>query len=203
MPSKNVIKIDIPESYYHVYARGVAKSVIFKDNEDYSVYLNLLKRYLSDQPVKDPLGREYPHLAAKIELLAFCLMPNHVHLLVYQYDEGMMTQLMRGVMTSYSRYFNDKYHRTGPLFESRYKASRISHDVYLRHISRYIHLNPKQWRHWEWSSLPYYREHKAEWVKPQRILELFDSKKAYDTFVTDYEECKEKIDIYKHQLAGE
>ena len=69
-------------------------------------------------------------------------MPNHIHLLVYQHQPQAMAQFMRSVLTSYSRYFNKRYKRSGSLFESRYKASLISDDAYLEHISRYIHLNP-------------------------------------------------------------
>jgi putative transposase len=146
MPSRNILKIDIPHSYYHVYARGGSRQTIYNDAEDYSVFLNLFKRYLSKEPIKDPAGRKYPHFAESIELLAFCLMPNHFHILLYQHDEKTISSLMRGLMTSYSRYFNKKYNRSGPLFESRYKSSRISDDAYLMHISRYIHLNPKRWK---------------------------------------------------------
>ncbi len=202
MPRRNVIKIDIPESYYHIYARGNSRRETFLDREDYATFLNLFKRYLSKQQMISPFGAVYPHLFGKLELLSYCLMPNHFHLLVYQEKQGTMPQLMRGLMTSYSRYFNKKYQLSGSLFESRYKASMITNEAYLQHISRYIHLNPRQWRDYPYSSLPYYQgKQTAEWVQPERILRLFDSIAEYQTFVEDYEANKQILDDIKSELA--
>lgn len=202
MASKNRLKDYVDDSYYHVYNRGVNKRKIFLDSDDYAVFLNLLKRYLSKKPVKDNKQREYDWLYERLELLAFCLMPNHFHLLVYQHDEQAMTRLMRGVMTSYTTYFNKKYKRIGPLFQDRFKASRITEDPYLLHISRYIHLNPSSYKTWEFTSLPYYMSEKnAEWVRPERILDLFE-KNSYAKFVSDYESHKKVLDDLKHELAN-
>ena len=143
MPSRNVLKIDVAEQYYHVYARGASRQNIFLEPVDYEVYLKLFRRYLSSEEIRDSAGIPYTKLHESIELLCYCLMPNHFHLLVYQIDEGAMQRLMRGVMTAYSRYFNKKYQRSGSLFESRYKASLITSDTYLFHVSRYIHLTQK------------------------------------------------------------
>lgn len=203
MPAKNSLKQDIEDSYYHVYSRGVNRAPIFNTEIDYVVFLSLLKRYLSTKPTKNNNGTVYPHLHYDIELLAFCLMPNHFHLLVYQSSQAAMQQLMRGVLTSYSMYFNKKYKRSGPLFEGRYKATLISSEPYLMHISRYIHLNPKKWRTYGYSSLGYYRgELSAQWLKPGRIIELFDSLGDYLNFVEDYEAHKQQLDQIKTILAG-
>ncbi len=105
MPGKNRVKVYAPDSYYHIYNRGVNKRSIFLDNYDYSVFLNLLKRYLGKEQAKDKSGREYNNLYGDIELLAFCLMPNHFHLLLYQKDENAMSTLMHGVTTSYTIVF--------------------------------------------------------------------------------------------------
>ena len=78
----------------------------------------------------------------------------------------------------------------------------ITNDTYLQHISRYIHLNPKNYKNWHFSSLPYYLEKQtASWVQPHRILELFDDKKEYANFVNDYKDYKETLDEIKHELA--
>ncbi|MGH7237985.1 MAG: transposase, partial [Candidatus Saccharimonadales bacterium] len=126
------------------------------DEGDYAVFLNLLKRYLDDRPARDSSGRPYDWLHDDLDLAAFCLMPNHFHLLIYQTKSEAMTRLLRGVATSYTTYFNKKHNRIGPLFQDRFKASMILRDDYLQHISRYIHLNPKNYKSWEFSSLPYY-----------------------------------------------
>ena len=202
MPRRNVLKIDSDDSYYHIYTRGVNKQPVFAQAEDYKVFLNLLKRYLSISPTKDKNGAMYPHFYSKLELLCFCLMPNHIHLLVYQKDKGAMQSLMRGVMTSYSRYFNKSQARSGPLFESRYKASRVDKQTYLEHISRYIHLNPRSWRNYAYSSLPYFvKNWHAEWLMPGRVLNIFRSPEEYKNFLKDYESYKQTLDEIKAELA--
>ncbi len=202
MPSRNRIKAYAPDSYYHIYNRGVEKRQIFLDDQDYAVFLSLLKRYLSGEDYKDHLGRVYEDLSAEVELLAFCLMPNHFHLLLYQSTEQGMTRLLRRAMTSYSMYFNRKYKRVGTLFQDRFKASRITENEYLQHISRYMHLNPKDYKTWEFSSLSYYFDHKkAKWLKPDKILGMF-TPGEYKKFMTDYEDHKKVMDELKYELAN-
>jgi len=203
MPARNALKDDVTDSYYHIYSRGVNRSVIFREEKDYVVFLSLLKRYLSKKQAKDKNGSVYPHFYNHIELLAFCLMKNHFHLLVYQVEREAMQKLMRGVMTSYSMYFNRKYHRTGPLFEGRYRATMITDETYLTHISRYIHLNPPDWRSYHYTSLSHYLEFtSSEWVVPGRILDLFSSKNEYWAFLADYEDHEKHLKLIKHTLAN-
>lgn len=202
MPNRNIVKTYRSDSYYHIYNRGLNKQNVFIDTADYAVFLNLLKRYLSSEPVKDSKDRQYESLHGQLELLAFCLMPNHFHILIFQKDGEVMTKLLRAISISYTMYFNKKYKRSGPLFQERFKASLIDRDEYLLHISRYIHLNPDQYRTWEFSSLPYYlAEKKAEWIRPERILGLFDAGE-YKKFVDDYSENKQIIDEFKSELAN-
>lgn len=204
MPGRNINKLYLEDTYYHLYTRGVNKRPIFYDDEDYSVFLNLFKRYLSDKPVKDKQGREYPTFTNEVELLAYCLMPNHLHLLVFQVDTQAIAKLMKCILATYGMYFNKKYQRVGPLFQSRFRASMITNDSYLQHISRYIHLNPKNYKKWAYSSLPFYLgNQKAEWCKPKKIMELFDNMpKLYGQFVSDYEENKKVLDEIKYELAN-
>ena len=204
MPSRNVLKVDIPDSYYHIYARGASRQEIFREAADYYVFLELFRRYLSPEEIKDSAGIPYTKLHDDIELLCYCLMPNHFHLLAYQINEHAMQRLMRGVMTAYSRYFNKKYDRSGGLFESRYKASRISSDEYLMHITRYIHLNPKRWRNYPYSSLRSYVEaNDTDWLQERRIIELYKSRASYLEFVEDYEAVKESLAMIKAELAND
>lgn len=203
MPSRNVLKDDLPETYYHVYFRGGNRSRIFRDAADFEKMLQLFARYLSLEEVKNSAGISFPNYHYKLELNAFCLMPNHVHLLIYQRQQGAMTEFMRSLLTSYSMYFNKRHKRSGPLFESRYKASRITDDSYLDHITRYIHLNPRSWQDYEYSSLPYYLQQVTdEWLEPKRILENFSNPEEYLQFVKDYEQNKEMLDILKLELAN-
>ncbi len=201
MPSRNIVKIYAEDGFYHVYNRGVNKQDIFLDAKDYSVFLNLLKRYLDSSPAKDPKGREYDNYFADIDLLAFCLMPNHFHLFLEQRSSDSMTKLLRSVTGAYTIYFNKKYKRVGPLFQSRYKASLVNSEAYFSHISRYIHRNPHDFKDWEWSSFPYYLvDKKEDWLKPDFVLGEFDGPEYYNEFVESYKPSKE-VDRFKGFLV--
>lgn len=204
MPSRNILKVDVPESYYHVYARGASKQQIFLEEQDYIYFLSLFERYLSKQQAVSKTGMAYPNYYREIDLVCYCLVTNHFHILLYQQEEGGMTKLMRGIMTSYSRYFNIKYKRSGALFESRYKASRIDQQNYLEHISRYIHLNTRYWKNYPYSSIGYYIKAKAltpEWLHPERILGLFKDNTEYTVFMQDHESHKQMLDEIKYGVA--
>ena len=200
----NIIKVYAADHYYHAYSRGVARQQVFFDDQDYTYFLSLLKRYLSAEPAKHSGHGVYPHYGKRIVLLAYCLMSNHIHLLLYQKDETAMVEFMRSLMTSYSMYFNKKYRRVGPVFQSRYRASLISQDNYLEHITRYVHLNPKDWESYPFSSINYYKGlATAEWISPEKILELFPNKDQYIEFVRDYEGYKAMLDEIHWELADQ
>ena len=192
MPSRNRVKVYGADCCYHVYNRGVDRCKIFLDDDDYSVFCNLLKRYLSNRTACDIKGRAYPNLSSNLELLAFCLMPNHFHIMLFTHDKDSLTSLLRNVCTSYSVYFNKKYQRIGHLFQDCYKAVLVSNDAYFLHLSRYIHLNPKDHRNWAASSLNAYlgRQHLA-WLKPERVLQNFTAKE-YEAFLSEYDKTKKK-----------
>jgi len=202
MPAKNVVKLYASRSVYHVYNRGNNKQKIFLESADYAAFLNLLKRHLSKVITSDKLGRQYKNWHGNIELLAFCLIPNHFHLLLYQKHNSVITQLMKSITVSYSGYFNAKYSRTGHVFQGVFRASLIEEEPYWQHISRYIHLNPRNWKSWEWSSLPYYlNKRRADWINPKRILETFEETN-YLEFVSDYEDHKTMLDELKYITAN-
>jgi len=204
MPGRNIIKQYGADQYYHLYSRGVAKQPVFLDNEDYTYFLGLFKRYLSSEQTVSNARVKYPWHGENLVLLSYCLMSNHIHLLIFQRAESAMVEFMRSLMTSYSMYFNRKYKRVGPVFQSRYRASRISENNYLEHISRYIHLNPREWKRYEYSSLRYFTgEAQAEWIDPTQILEIFPSREQYLEFVQDYEGHKEMLDEIHWELADQ
>ena len=130
MPRRN--QIFIPGGYYHVYNRGHNKQPIFLHYKDYKRYITRLKEYLDKHPVT---------------LLAFCLMPNHIHLLLRQDGDESLDRFIHRLHTAYTKYFNIKYERVGSVFQSRFKAKLIETDEYLLHVSRYIHLNPIELLH--------------------------------------------------------
>jgi putative transposase len=207
MPQRNTVKIFSPNTYYHVYSRGVSGQKIFTDEIDYSIFLSLFKRYLSKNPTSDHMRRAFPHLKNSAELLAYCLMPSHFHLLVFNKKTTGLTKLMRSVITSYSLAFNKRHKRRGRLFESTYKASLIDDESYLWHISRYIHLNPQDlgldYKSYPYSSYAYYLGKKdAEWINPKRILKMHaDWLNSYPAFVDDYKEMRAEIKQIKIFLA--
>jgi putative transposase len=203
MPGKNIIKQYAAESFYHVYSRGVNKQPIFLTDKDYVVFISLLKRYLSTEPSSNASRHAYPSFSKSITLLAYALMPNHIHLLLYQEDERAMTNFMRSLLTGYSMYFNKTCKRVGPVFQSRYKASLISTDSYLEHISRYIHMNPAKWRVSDRTSLRYYLGNaEADWIKPEKIMEIFhNNPQEYLAFLEDYSGQKEMLEEIKWELA--
>lgn len=205
MPSRNIIREFAADNYYHVYNRGVEKRPIFLDDQDYSVFLGLLKRYITGVNESKTNRYKVESMANKLDLLAYCLMPNHFHLLFYQKNDIGVSEIMRRLSTGYVMYFNHKYKRVGALFQGNYKASRINAEDYLHHISRYIHMNPEDYEKWPYSSLKYYSTDEQNlWLNTQRLLDLFDgSKKQYMNFVRDYKDNKNELSMLKWQLAND
>ncbi len=124
-----------------------------------------------------------------IDLVSYCLMPNHFHLLVRQHDNNGISELMRCLNTKYVMYFNKRHSRVGGLYQDAYKACFVDSDSYLMHLSRYIHLNPKGLRRshkvFPYSSYKYYIDKKKPpiWLKPESVMELFKNKTQYAEFV--------------------
>lgn len=200
MPIRNTTKeYDVP-AYYHVYNRGTGNEPIYLDDQDRSKFLSLFARHLdtSDTSTKTN-GTEYDKY--DLELVAYCLMGNHFHLLVYQEsDPQTITQLMRSVATAYTMYFNLKYKRHGHLFQSIFKASRITDDAYLLHITRYIHMNPRSYLRYKWSSIAYYMGTEApDWLNPDRVNDMSPSQ--YREFLESYEGKQAELELLKRQLA--
>lgn len=204
MPSRHIVKQFASDSYYHVYNRGVSGQKIFLDSIDKKYFLNILARHLDpNSTITKSGGLPYQKFNDELELLCYCLMGNHFHLLLFQKDNPTaLTAFMRPVLTAYTMYFNRKYKRTGPLFQSIYKSSSISDDSYLLHITRYIHLNPRNYRTYHYSSLSAYLGQPHEpWLQPARILALFEGDN-YMVFLEDYIDHKAMFESLKTELAN-
>lgn len=202
MPTKNSRKIYVAGQYYHIYSRGIDKKPLFREDSDYEFFLSLFKRYLSTEDQFNTSRVKYPSFKNDVQIIAFCLMSNHIHLLLFQKNEQGMKKLMQSVMTSYSMYFNQKYEHYGPVFQGRYLASLIDKDNYLEHISRYIHLNPKEYLKYPYSSLQYYLGSKnADWLTIKPIMNAFKGSSDYLRFVSDYVAHKKILDEIKYELA--
>lgn len=207
MPKRNALKQYGANQFYHVYNRGVAKMDIFREDNDYVYMLSLFKKYLTSEPQVDTKGRQLPNYSDRVELVAFCLMPNHYHLLFLMLSDDGLAELMRSVMTAYSMYFNRKYKRVGGLFESRFLASRVTSDEYLWHVSRYIHLNPrdiaKGYKHYAYSSINYYRgDWFADWLHEENLVDSKDERQEYQMFVQDGAQLHDIYHRLRYELAN-
>ena len=124
MPRKP--RVEIPGGLYHVMSRGNNRRKIFRSHDDYLKFT----RIVAEQKCK-----------LSFYLYAYCLMPNHFHLLIEMQDDPV-SHIMQRVLTTYSRYHNRKYKKSGHLFQARYKSILCESDKYLGELVRYIHLNP-------------------------------------------------------------
>jgi putative transposase len=133
--------------YYHVYNRGVEKRTIFQNKSDYKRFIALLLVANSDTPVdlngcsNIPLSK-LPRGNRLVDIGAWCLMPNHFHILIKEKQKDGISLFMKKLLTGYSMYFNIKYQRKGILFERPFRAKHLNTDNYLKYIYSYIHLNP-------------------------------------------------------------
>ena len=135
--------------FYHLYSRGNDKRKIFLTDNDYRRFICSLYAANGSNPIHLSDLRQWSSQIwgqkqgeTLIDIGAYCLMPNHFHLLAREKKEGGITVFMRKLLTSYSSYFNLKHKRTGKLFEGSFKATHINDDYYLRYLYAYIHLNP-------------------------------------------------------------
>lgn len=205
MPGRNIIKTYDENGYYHVYNRGVEKRNIFLDEQDYRVFLSYLKSYLSpmDEFEKVAPSRKLKNYFGMVDLLCYCLMPNHYHLLIRQHAPTAITEFIRSVSTKYAMYFNKKYQRSGHLFQGIYRAVVIESEAQLIHLSRYIHrnpdptgLNPVGLLDYRYSSLPnYLGKIRQSWVKNREILCLFSANDAGNSYKSFLLESTDLTDI--------
>lgn len=205
MPAKNIVKQYLENSFYHIYNRGVEKRNIFLDQQDYQIFIKYLRQYLDPSLGSDPKIKS-KSLADDIHLVSYCLMPNHFHLLIRQTSKLAITKLMRSVCTKYVMYFNAKYERVGGLFQGKYKAILVDQDVYLLHLSKYIHLNPQgsdpkktiqAARDYPYSSYKdFLKEHSNSWIHPEYILSFFQiSHQSKQNPYLSYENFTENLEL--------
>ena len=150
-------KAFVSEEYYHIYNRGNSKQKIFHDQEDYFRFISLLYACNSENNFriyalnKEESPYDFERGILLVDIGAYCLMPNHFHILITQTEEGDISKFMQKLTTAYVMYYNKKYERTGSLFEGKFKSEHLDSDNYLKYIFSYIHLNPlkmidKDWK---------------------------------------------------------
>lgn len=209
------------DNFYHVYNRGVEKRLIFLDDADrkrfvfYLYFLNDQNFFsehfsrLNGQGFASAKGKRDPF----VNIVSWCLMPNHFHLLLQQRVDGGVSKFMQKLGTAYTMYFNKRRERSGVLFQGVFKSRPVAEEIYLTHMSRYIHLNPLELRYknleergvrdvnaalaflreYRWSSLPAYLEapeRKKSFdkiISTAVLLHFFDSQpKEYKRFLEEW-----------------
>jgi len=157
--------------YYHVYNRGVDKRKVFLDKWDYVRFLESMREFNRVEPIYSLYHLKRNQLSAPsapagalgaldpplIDIIAYCLNPNHYHLLVRQKKEGGISRFMQKLGAGYTCYFNEKHKRSGSLFQGKYKAKEIKSTYGLIKLSIYINCNAEihgiaKKENWIWSS---------------------------------------------------
>ena len=166
--------------YYHMTARGISGQDIFEERADYIRYLHLLKRFGEETDVK---------------ICAYCLMGNHIHLLVYDKNDNI-SRFAQKLTGTYAMYFNTKYNRPGYLFQGRFGSVPIESDIQLLRTFRYILNNPEEGGicpkdRYEWSSYSKYGN-PASFVDTTVLVEMLGSFEDYRAFLDSVEDEPEK-----------
>ena len=186
-------RIEYPGAFFHIIVRGNNRETIFRDSRDYLRYLEKLVYFCQE---------------GNVRLYAYCLMPNHIHLLL-EMARVSLSKVLQRFHTWYTMYFNRRYDRVGHVFQGRYRAILCDRDAYLLELVRYIHLNPIRAglvdspEDYPWNSHRIYiGVDKSEAVDPSFVLRQFadDSsaaRKSYRSFVMEGATQGRREDLYK------
>ena len=210
------------EEIYHVYNRGVEKRPLFLTKWDFNRFLELINYYrFVNSPVKysyfklfsgeerEKIFQELENASEKwIDILAFILMPNHIHFLLKQLKDHGISKFMAKITNSFSHFFNVKQERVGHLFQGNFKAKRVESDEQLIHVSRYIHLNPvmafliksDELESYGYSSYPEYVGGKKGFCNTGSVLGYFKSSDDYKRFVKDQADYEKQIENIEHLI---
>jgi len=150
----------VPDEFYHLYNRGTDKRIIFKSEDDYDrfqllLYISNSQENINTRNLLRNTDDLYSYESGQklVSIKAYCLMPNHYHILATPIIENGLSLFMQKLSTSYAMYFNKKYDRTGTLFEGKFKSQHVGDDRYLKYLFSYIHLNPTKLVQSRWKEL--------------------------------------------------
>lgn len=210
MPSR-VVPL-VTDEYYHVFNRGVNKLPIFNNAADYKRFVRSIKYYQVEGP-KPRLSLFTPTITKLdwnkkiVEIIAYCLMPNHFHLLIKQVKDGGVSEFLGKLSNSYTKYYNIKYRRVGPILQGEFKSVLVESNEQLLHLSRYIHLNPlvsgftKDLNDYRWSSYPEYLGLlPVGFCLTGIILDQFKTLPDYKRFISNQADYGRELQTIKHQL---
>lgn len=201
--------------FYHIFNRGSEKRDIFTQSRDYSRFQKTFYYYhfLGRKPsfskfAKSQLSSFEPNPNKKlVDIICYCLMPNHFHFLIKQLKDNGISTFISQLSNSYTKYFNTKYRRIGPLFQGAFKAVLVETDEQFIHLSRYIHLNPvvsgltKRLNDYHWSSYLEYINGKGFYCSPEEILSFYPSPDSYTEFCEDQIDYGTSLEILKHRTV--
>lgn len=205
--------------FYHIFNRGVAKAPTFLEKRDYNQAISSLSHYVFTKPpmkfsrFKELSVNERYKIIKRMEkqnklseIICYVLMPNHFHLLLKQTAENGISTFLSRFTNSYTKYFNTKHERVGPLFQGVFKSVHIDTTEQLIHLSRYIHLNPltsylvkeKTLLSYSWSSLTDYLKGNSSLINSKYILSHFGSVRQYLEFVINNRDYQRKLKQIEH-----
>lgn len=205
----NVHNRQFSEGYfYHIFNRGVEKRIIFLDESDYERFLKTMYYY----QFKGPKPRFSTHKKYKslefeknpkiVEIVCYCLMPNHFHFCLKQLEKNGITEYMSKISNSYTKYLNKKYGRVGPLFQGGFQSVFIQNEEQLMHTSRYIHLNPyvaglvKNVKDWKYSSFNEYMIYPQKGLcNAEPVMCLFKDSQKYEEFVVSHQDYAKELKL--------
>lgn len=206
---------------YHVFNRGVERRPSFTNQREFARAVDTMAFYrfanlsfkfskFSTLPREEKaefiqnINSRHSNL---IEIICYCFMPNHFHFLLKQKQENGISKFTANFTNSYTKYFNSKHDRVGPLFQGLFKAVRVESEEQLMHLSRYIHLNPVSsflikpavLDAYRWSSYPEYRGLSSQAITDKEtVLYLFSSKEQYQQFILDQISYAQELEKIKH-----
>ncbi|KKS63974.1 hypothetical protein A3A14_00285 [Candidatus Daviesbacteria bacterium RIFCSPLOWO2_01_FULL_43_38] len=210
MPSRFTPLVN--DEYYHVFNRGVNKLPIFNGVADYRRFIKTLKYYQVEGPKPRlslfmPMTTKLDWDKKIVEVICYCLMPNHFHLLLKQVKDGGITEFVGNLSNSYTRYYNTRHRRVGPILQGEFKSVLVESNEQLLHLSRYIHLNPlvsgftKDLDSYQWSSYPEYLGLlPTGFCSMGIILDQFKTLLDYKKFVLDQASYGMELEFIKHHL---
>lgn len=203
----------VNDSFYHVYNRGVEKRQTFLIERDYQRFLQTLYYYQFSGPKPRFSNRlrfknkDFDRNPKIVEIVCYCLMPNHFHLLLRQNKDHGIQEFISKLVNSYTKYFNTKHKRIGALFQGQFKAVPIETDEQLIHLSRYIHLNPfvaeitSDWKNFSYSSIQEFIGTTANpFCETRYILDFFSKSNSYGSFISDHQSYALELGKIQHQL---
>lgn len=203
----------INNEYYHVFNRGVDKRTIFADKRDMDRFYQSMTEFNTLEPIgsiyensfrKDQLGNFVSKLRTKklVKFICYCLNPNHYHFMISPIVDNGIAKFMHRIGVGYSKYFNEKYKRSGSLFQGVFKAIHIDSNEYLLHLSAYINLNNKAHSLGNEVSKSSWKEYTSEgqesFCNKKIILGQFKNSSEYKKFAEDsLVDIKQRKDMKK------